>query len=60
MSDSGEAFITGEPEIRGEVNGLVCWGERGGPRGVKRSSENMSVKRVDFESVLGEVGEMGE
>jgi hypothetical protein len=46
--------------MRGEVNGEVCCGERGGPAGEKRSSEKMSVKSVDLLSVDGDVGDTGD
>ena len=56
ISGSGEALRSGEPETRGEVNGLVGWGESGGCW-VKRSSEKMSLKRVLLPSDTGDVGE---
>lgn len=57
ISGSGQPFRSGEPERRGVVIAEVIAGERGGFWVEKRSSENISERRVDFESVEGETGE---
>lgn len=52
--------MSGEPDTRGDVKGLVAWGEIGPPDAPNKSSEKMSVSKVDLESALGDVGEVGD
>lgn len=47
---------SGEPDIRGDVNGLVALSERED----KISSEKISVNMVDFVSAEGEAGVVGD
>ncbi len=49
-------WSSGEPDIRGDVNGLVALSERED----KISSEKISVKMVDFVSAEGEAGVVGD